>query len=344
MKITQDDMNAASEQEIISREQAQILWEFLEHNTGTHSRFNFTHLLYFLGGLIAISAMTLFMNLGWEKFGHSALIVLSALYISCSWGAAEICNRQHLRVPAALLGCFSITLIPLLTYSVMKLSGLWPESAGFPDYLEQHNIQHAQAWMTLEASVLLWGAFTLWRFRHPLLVLPLVLGSWFLLLDFTSMMSGALNGQQIRNTGISFGLLLFAGSILTDLFQPDDDFGLWPCMTGLCLFWLCLTLSNSGSELGKALYCFINLLLLLLGVILQRPIAIILGAAGLSFYLGHLAYDLFRDNWLFPLALSFVGLALLGCGILWHRKGQLIRQRCQQWLPAKLQQAINHRR
>ena len=32
------------------------------------------HILYYLGGLIAIGAMTLFMTLGWERFGGGGLV------------------------------------------------------------------------------------------------------------------------------------------------------------------------------------------------------------------------------------------------------------------------------
>lgn len=344
MQISPKDLSAAYQQGIITEQQAASLWSFIESNAGNRTRFNFTHLLYFLGGLIAISAMTLFMNLSWEKFGYQGLLVLSLIYIGCSSLAAETCLRRKLPIPMALLACFSISLMPLFAYSIMKYSGLWPDSAGFPDYLHPHDSGHAYAWLALETTALAWSLLMLWRFRHPLLVLPLIIISWFLLLDIIGLTHGAISAQQLRNIGIGYGLLLFICSIVTDLYQPDDDFGFWFCMTGLLLFWISLSLSDSSSEIDKAIYCFINLLLLLAGVVLQRPIAVLLGAAGITFYLGHLAYDLFRDNWLFPLALSFIGLALLYGGILWHRKGQNIRNHCQQWLPEKLQQAINHRR
>jgi hypothetical protein len=36
--------------------------------------------LYYLGGLIAIGAMTLFMTLGWERFGATGLLWIAVCY------------------------------------------------------------------------------------------------------------------------------------------------------------------------------------------------------------------------------------------------------------------------
>jgi hypothetical protein len=42
-------------------------------------------------------------------------------------------------------------------------------------------------------------------------------------------------------------------------------------------------------------------------------------------YLGHLSYKVFRDSMLFPLALSAIGLGVVGLGILWQKREEAIR-------------------
>ena len=69
MKITRKSLDEAVEENILSAEQAQRLYDYLASRPGTGPVFDFTHVLYYFGGLIAIGAMTLFMNLGWESFG-----------------------------------------------------------------------------------------------------------------------------------------------------------------------------------------------------------------------------------------------------------------------------------
>ena len=75
MKINLEDLRTAARSGLLSDEQAQRLWVFLTQRQGDKPGFNFTHILYYLGGLIAIGAMTLFMTLGWERFGGSPCLI-----------------------------------------------------------------------------------------------------------------------------------------------------------------------------------------------------------------------------------------------------------------------------
>lgn len=43
------------------------------------------------------------------------------------------------------------------------------------------------------------------------------------------------------------------------------------------------------------------------------------GCIGVAMYLGHHAYDLFKDSLLFPFVLTFIGLAVIGLGIKWQK-------------------------
>ena len=67
MNATKKNLDDAAAEQIISTEQAEALYEFLTNHCQDVPRFTFTHVLYYFGGLIAIGAMTLFMNLGWES-------------------------------------------------------------------------------------------------------------------------------------------------------------------------------------------------------------------------------------------------------------------------------------
>ena len=61
------ELEAAVREGIISAQQADRLAEFRAGNA--EPRFSFVHVLYYLGGMIAIGAMTLFMTLGWTALG-----------------------------------------------------------------------------------------------------------------------------------------------------------------------------------------------------------------------------------------------------------------------------------
>jgi hypothetical protein len=73
------------------------------------------------------------------------------------------------------------------------------------------------------------------------------------------------------------------------------------------------------SELVLVLYLILNIFLMVLSILLQKTIFMILGAIGTFIYLGHLAYTIFGDTILFPIALCTIGLVLIYGGILFQK-------------------------
>ena len=87
-------------------------------------------------------------------------------------------------------------------------------------------------------------------------------------------------------------------------------------------FWGGLTLLDSGSELGKFLYAMINVGLVGLGVFLSRKAFLVFGATGIYIYIGHLAFKIFDNSLLFPMALVALGLSVVGLGVALYRHGK----------------------
>jgi uncharacterized membrane protein len=82
MKMRPNDIRGAVEAGILSAEQAQQLQNYLKQCAHQHPGFQLTHILYYLGGLIAIGAMTLFMNLGWDIWLTAYLPIASYFPLS----------------------------------------------------------------------------------------------------------------------------------------------------------------------------------------------------------------------------------------------------------------------
>ncbi len=80
MKITRKNLDDAVDENILSAEQAETLHLYLKSLPSVGPSFDFTHVLYYLGGLVAIGAMTLFMNLGWESFGGWGIFFIYLAY------------------------------------------------------------------------------------------------------------------------------------------------------------------------------------------------------------------------------------------------------------------------
>jgi len=68
MRVSKNQLSNAAKQGIISQDQADALFVYLQNQPDAGPAFTFTNILYYFGGLIAIGAMTLFTNLGWGIF------------------------------------------------------------------------------------------------------------------------------------------------------------------------------------------------------------------------------------------------------------------------------------
>ena len=77
-----------------------------------------------------------------------------------------------------------------------------------------------------------------------------------------------------------------------------------------------------GELLSRNQRCWISVLvgLIALGVRLRRTVFIVFGVLGIHVYLGHLAYEVFKDSVLFPFALALLGLSVILVTVLAQRQ------------------------
>lgn len=343
MELKRSHLMEAAERGLISVEQAAALWGFLgEHNREKPS-FRATHILYYLGGLIAIGAMSLFMTLGWEAFGGWGIFGIALAYgLGALWLTGFLLERKGLPIPAGILGALVVALTPLAIYGLQDGLGWWAEGFVYRDY----HVYIDWRWLLMELATLAVGALMLWRYRLPFLFMPIAVTLWYLSMDLAPFLFGAedLSWELRKRVSLVFGLLMILFALWVDLRdRTDKDFAFWVYLFGVVAFWGGLSLLRSESELGKLFYLCINLGMIFLGALLSRRVFAVFGGLGVAGYLGHLAYDLFADSLLFPFALSAVGLLVIYAGILWQRHEARINGAVRQWLPAPLRALVERR-
>jgi len=67
---------------------------------------------------------------------------------------------------------------------------------------------------------------------------------------------------------------------------------------------------------------------------------VVFGAIGSCGYLGYLASDVFKDSWLFPVALTVIGLGIIYIGVLWQKHEKAITQKSRSFLPVTLRELL----
>ena len=329
MKVTRDELTKAAEASGLSHQQVDSLWDHLRANGLREGKpkLDAANLAYYLGALIVIGAMGWFMTKAWDLFGGPGISLAALVYGLCfAVGGGVLWNRKQMRIPAGLLLAMAVCMIPLLTYGIERWTGFWP--ADDPGSYTRFHPYINGSWLVMEAATVVAGAVALQFWRFPFLTAPIAYALWFMSMDFADLVLRH-HGQWNERawTSVVFGLLMLAGSYLTDLRGKSSDFAFWGYLFGLLAFWGGLTGVESHSELGKLVYCCINVLLILLALVLRRGMFLIFGGLGLFVYLSHLAYDIFKDSILFPVVLSFIGLGVMYVGVQCQRKGGEIGRR-----------------
>jgi hypothetical protein len=343
MELNRRLLEDATQNGLLSERQAEQLWTFLSERARDTPSFRFTHVLYYLGGLIAIGAMSLFMTLGWERFGGWGLLFIALAYAGAGlWLTEYFLNRSRLPIPAGITATFVVVLTPLAVYGLQAALGWWAEGKGFREY---HTLIDWR-WMFMEFATLASGTVMLWRYRLPFLVMPVAVTLWYMSMDLTPFLFGDadLTWELRKFVSLWFGLLIVLLAFWVDIrTRHDKDYAFWLYLFGVAAFWGGLSMMHSDSELNKFIYLCLNLAMIAVGAMLSRRVFTVFGGLGAAGYLGHLAYDVFKDSMLFPFVLTILGLAVIYLGILWQRHEEKISGELRRLLPVPLRDLIERR-
>jgi len=341
MNITRKKLGDAVEEKIISSDQADALFDFFETNEKDTPQFSFTHVLYYLGGLIAIGAMTLFMNLGWESFGGAGIVFVSVLYAAAGLKITNNFAAKGLHIPAGICATFVVCLTPLAIYGLQQWLGIWPDDSVYRDYhryIQWH-------WLYMEFGTLAVGVVVAWKYKYPFLIMPIAVTLWYMTMDITAVIAGGDTSWELRKlVSLYSGLLMIGLAFWVDVrSRGQADYAFWIYIFAVMAFWGGLSSQHSNNEFSKFIYFSINLLMIGVGVVLVRRVFVVFGALGSCGYLGYLASHIFKDSWLFPMALTAIGLVIIYLGILWQKHEKWITEEAQKLLPAPLRELLESR-
>jgi hypothetical protein len=343
MELNRGLLHDATKRGLLSEHQAEQLWQFLREHDADRPSFRVTHILYYLGGVIAIGAMTLFMTLGWERFGGWGLFAIALAYaVAGLWLTESLLHRSRLPIPAGITATFVVVLTPLAVYGVQAALGWWVEGLTYREYHTHIDWR----WMLMELATLATGAVMLFRYRLPFLVMPVAVTLWYMSMDLAPFLFGQadVTWELRKLVSLWCGLLIVLLAVWVDLrARHDKDFAFWLYLFGVAAFWGGLSLMRSDSELGKFLYLCINLALIAVGATLSRRVFAVFGGLGAAGYLGHLAHDVFRDSMMFPFVLTLIGLGVIGLGLVWQRHEATIAGRLRELLPQPLRELLERR-
>ncbi len=335
------DLEAAARAGFLQQSQVGPLAQFLDELHRDQPRFDFTHLLYYFGGLTAIGAMTLFMNLGWEQFGGWGIVSICLAYAAVGLLLTEWLLARGFKIPAGICATFVVCLAPLGVYGMQLATGYWPDSSEYRLLYREVTIR----FLYIELGSLLAAALVLYRYRLPFLMMPVATALWYLSQDICEVFfQPGFTTSQSGYVSMAFGFAMVVFAFVLELrSESRRDYSFWLYLFGVAAFWGGLSIQNSDSELAKLGYFAINLTLIFTGIVIARKVFVVFGGLGCAAYFAHLAIDVFQESWLFPVVLSLLGLCIVGLGILWQKHEQGLTKRLRSWLPAGMERYLENR-
>jgi hypothetical protein len=298
-------------------------------------QFDLAHLLWYAGALVVISAMGLFSTLAFSSMGGGALTTTAVVYAFLFTTAGHhLWYARNLRIPGGLLIAIAVSMAPLAVFGIQVSSGAWGQF-GQPGTVHDFYVWIHGSWVYMEVAAIVAAVIALRRYPFPFIVMIIAFALWFMSMDLTPWVFGHENftWDERREVSVWFGLGVLIVAWFVDRRPLGGDFAFWLHLFGMMAFWGGLSLKSSDSEIAKALYCLLNVGLVLLSVVLRRQVYAVFGTLGVAGYLGYLSHSVFKDSMLFPFALSGIGVLVIAAGLYYHKNQDAIAAWLERYLP-----------
>lgn len=314
MKCSRDDLFWAASQNILSVDQAELLWSALEKRNQGATKFDLVNVLYYAGAVVVILAMGWFLANNWDKIGPQGIFAVSAIYSLLFYVSGRfLWKNPELKIPGGLLVTLCACMVPLMTYALIGMSGFW----GTNEYHFIGSYRHLDSfwWIVVHASLALAAAIMLYFIRFPFLTAPLSFAIWAIattapgLLDFDS-------SDCRLQISIYYGLIMLMVAYGIDLRRiRHRDFAFWLYLFGSFSLWTGMQFASKG-QVTEFIFFLGYVAMMLFSVLLQRKALMVFGAFGVIAYIFHLSWHIFHNSPLFPMVLVVCGLSTITCGVI----------------------------
>lgn len=279
---------------------------------------NYVTAFYYFGALIIIFAFTYFLVSQWAKLSTWMILGIAlAFQISCFKLGAYLRNKLNYKVAGGLLVTVAVAITPLTVYCLEKISGIWPSDNG-QDSLGSYDkywIWIKPCWVYIELFTLMVAAGALIWVRFSFLALVIGHTAWFLSMDLAELMAGHqnyLDGSWETRKWVSIiigGIMISVARLLNR--KTEEDYSLWLFLYGALIVTTATAFTWLNNEFNALIFFGLHIFFVLMSIRWQRKSLMVFGALGIYIYLGHLAWNIFKDSPFFPIALALIGLLMI---------------------------------
>ena len=290
--------------------------------------FNAVTIAYYAGAAAVLFAFGWFLVDRWRVLGAGGVLAVTLVYAALFWVAARVLARNGFRIAAALATLLVVGMTPLVTWSLLSLSGMWyePPRLSYPGrYVDLYS---SLRWLPIELATVLVALVAIRSTQFALLALPIAVALASLAQHLVPVLFDPLIGGELQDWMMLLAstALVFSGYVIAQREPPDEDYAHWFYLVGL------VTGAIAFAELWDRplmphVALMVGALLVVASLYLRRRIFLFFGALASVAYLFYLAFDVFRQTLSFPILLASFGLAVILLTVLFQRRYPSIARR-----------------
>jgi hypothetical protein len=280
----------------------------------------------YLGALLLVAAFASLAGTYWETLDPWGVLALGAAYLAGFAVAGEVLRRRSLVQPGALLQIVAVGFVPVVTYAVERVAGLWPEGASHLGYI--HYGITSMAIAGLVAAVVL-----LARRPDPLVLVPLGAATALLAADFAELLLGNDVSHRAKFAFVlPVGLAWIAGGLWLDV-RRRRPYATWAHWAGLAATAAgLLGMLVPPTAPGWVLIGVLGAVSLFFSALVRHWSFTVVGAVGVLWAVGGLLGML---GGVAPVAIAVLGVLFIVLGLRWSRWREPIRAAVLAGLPAR---------
>lgn len=324
--ITHEELRLAVERGVITQEQLDALiaapFGPLPEPVEAPEAFNAITIAYYIGAFVVLFGFGWFLVDRWQALGASGVLAVTLVYAGLFLGTAYYLRHYGFSFAAAIATLLAVGMTPLVTWSVLELTGVWPEQPiGRCDWDAPWMLDCRGKWMIIELTTILTSLVALRTVRYALLMKPIAVA----LLVLTFHITESLFGYTFQSTATGWGVILAASLMLLlgyaiDLRNDtDQDYAFWVYLPGLMAAFAGTQIVWTFDHSLRYALIAVAIAAMVVAVYLRRKTFLLFGAVWFIWYLGYLSFDVFRRVVALPIVLATTGLLVI-LGAVWVQR------------------------
>lgn len=284
--------------------------------------FNAITIAYYLGAFVVLFAFGWFLVDRWRALGTTGVLVVALVYAALFLGTSEYLRRQGFGFASAVAMLLAVGMTPLITWALLDLGGAWPApGSGRCDWDVPFVLECRGKWMVIELTTILTSLVALRRVQNALLMEPIAIA----LLILTFHIVESIFGRTFDSTAAGWAIIVAASLMLLLAYTVDlrnttrHDYAFSLYIPALIAAFAGMQLVWSFDHTLRHALLAIAIIAMAVAVYMRRRVFLVFGAVSFVWYLGFLAFDVFRKVIALPIMLATVGFLVI-LGAVWLQR------------------------